>query len=161
MKNELFREKALKKMSSPEQLNEYIRVTNPGVWTALFAVIIFLVGVCVWGVLGKIESTVVAFAISDGSEAVCYLKDADSVSSITEGQTVEIGDVSYTVASISEVKQVKDCEFINGNDYAKHVGLLSDEDWVYEIAISGQVPAGEYDAKIVTESISPMSFILN
>ena len=161
MKKELFREKALNKMSSPEQLNEYIRVTNPGVWTALFAVIILLIGVCVWGALGKIESTVDTFAISDGSEAVCYLKDADSVSSIAAGQTVEIGDATYTVASVSAAKQVKDCELISGNDYAKYVGSLSDEDWVYEIEITGSVPAGEYDAKIVTESISPMSFIFN
>ena len=37
MQNQLFREKSLEKVSSPEQLNDYIRVSNPGVWIAVAA----------------------------------------------------------------------------------------------------------------------------
>ena len=46
MKNGLFRKKALDQISSPEQLNDYIRVVNPSVWFMMIGVIIFLVGVC-------------------------------------------------------------------------------------------------------------------
>ena len=45
MDNQLFRKKSLDKVSSPEQLNDYIRVSNPGVWIALTAVIVLLFGV--------------------------------------------------------------------------------------------------------------------
>ncbi len=32
MEDPIFRKKSLDKLSSPEQLNDYIKVTNPGVW---------------------------------------------------------------------------------------------------------------------------------
>ena len=38
-KSKLFREKSLKAIESPEALNDYLRVTSPGVWLVLAAVI--------------------------------------------------------------------------------------------------------------------------
>ena len=49
MNSQLFRKKSVDKVSSPEQLNEYIRVANPGVWMVLAAIVILLAGVVVWG----------------------------------------------------------------------------------------------------------------
>ena len=42
MNQPLFRKKSVDKVSSPEQLNEYIRVANPGVWMVLAAIVILL-----------------------------------------------------------------------------------------------------------------------
>lgn len=47
MNNQIFRQKSLDRVSSPEQLNDYVRVSNPGVWTILLAVIVLLIGICV------------------------------------------------------------------------------------------------------------------
>ena len=47
MNQQLFRKKSVDKVSSPEQLNEYIRVANPGVWMVLAAIVILLAGVVV------------------------------------------------------------------------------------------------------------------
>ena len=44
MNEQLFRKKSVDKVSSPEQLNEYIRVANPGVWMVLAAIVILLAG---------------------------------------------------------------------------------------------------------------------
>jgi len=52
---DLFRKKNLDKISSPEQLNDYIRVTKPSVWLTLLAVLLLLVGMLVWSVLGTVE----------------------------------------------------------------------------------------------------------
>ena len=38
----VFRKKALERMSSPEQLTDYLCVTNPGIWVLLAAVILLL-----------------------------------------------------------------------------------------------------------------------
>ena len=51
----IFREKSLERVSSPEQLNDYIRVTTPSVWIVLIALVVLLVGMLAWGVLGRIE----------------------------------------------------------------------------------------------------------
>lgn len=51
----IFREKSIKRVSSPEQLNDYIRVTSPSVWIVLIALVVLLVGMLAWSVLGRIE----------------------------------------------------------------------------------------------------------
>ena len=51
----IFRKKSIERVSSPEQLNDYIRVTTPSVWLILIAVIILIIGTLIWGVFGRIE----------------------------------------------------------------------------------------------------------
>ena len=50
MSDNLFREKNLKRISSPESLNDYVKISNPGIWVLLVAVIVLLVGFLVWGI---------------------------------------------------------------------------------------------------------------
>mgnify|MGYP006872991714 CR=1 FL=1 len=45
------------KISSPEQLNNYIRVTSPGTWIILASVMIFLLGFFVWIFSGELILT--------------------------------------------------------------------------------------------------------
>lgn len=47
MNQQLFRKSSIERVSSPEQLNDYIKVTNSGVWLVLAAVIMLLVGTCI------------------------------------------------------------------------------------------------------------------
>lgn len=51
----LFRQKSINRISSPEQLNDYIRVTTPSVWIALLALVVLLVGMLAWSVFGRVE----------------------------------------------------------------------------------------------------------
>ncbi len=51
----IIRKKSIERVESPEQLNDYIRVTNPSVWLILIATIILIVGTLVWGVFGRIQ----------------------------------------------------------------------------------------------------------
>ncbi len=50
----IFRKKSLERVTSPEQLNDYIRVTTPSVWIILAATLILIIGTLVWAVFGKI-----------------------------------------------------------------------------------------------------------
>ena len=52
MNENLFRKKSVDRVSSPEQLNDYIRVANPSVWMVLAAVVILLAGVIVLRIFG-------------------------------------------------------------------------------------------------------------
>ena len=51
----IFREKSMERISSPDQMDEYIRVTTPSVWIALLALVILLIGILAWSVLGTME----------------------------------------------------------------------------------------------------------
>ena len=57
MSQPIFRQKSMEKISSPEQMNDYIRVSNPSVWMILAAVIVLLAGVCVWGMFGCLDTS--------------------------------------------------------------------------------------------------------
>ena len=48
MEESLFRKNSVEHISSPEQLNDYLRVTSPAIWVVLIAVIILLAGVLIW-----------------------------------------------------------------------------------------------------------------
>lgn len=52
--SELFREKSLERISTPEQLNDYIKVTTPSVWLVLIAVVVLLVGIMAWSIMGTV-----------------------------------------------------------------------------------------------------------
>ena len=54
MENSLFRKKSIDKISSPEKLDDYIRVTTPSVWITLIAILLLLVGAILWGTLGEL-----------------------------------------------------------------------------------------------------------
>lgn len=71
--NGIFREKSIDRVTGPESLNDYIRVTSPSVWIALLALVILLAGMLVWSVFGKIE-----------------VKDAD-------GEVKEIAPITYII----------------------------------------------------------------
>ena len=46
----IFREKSIERVTSPEKLNDYIKVTRPSVWLILLATLILIVGTSVWAV---------------------------------------------------------------------------------------------------------------
>ena len=55
MADSIFREKSLERVSSPEKLNDYIRVTTPSVWVILIATFLILFGAMVWSIFGRIN----------------------------------------------------------------------------------------------------------
>ena len=55
----IFRQKSIDRVSSPEQLNDYIRVTTPSVWLVLVAIILLLAGMVAWSVFGTVEAKAV------------------------------------------------------------------------------------------------------
>lgn len=157
MNEQLFRKKSVDRVSSPEQLNEYIKVSNPGIWMILAAIVILLVGAIVWGVLGTLDTTLPTVAVAENGELTVYVKEAD-IDSIEEGMTVRIGDKEGTITEISTTPTTVDGTF---SDYALHVGNLVNGEWVFAIRVSGEFADGVHNADIVVESVSPMSFILN
>ncbi len=51
----IFRQKSIQRVSSPEELNDYIRVTTPSVWVVLAALVVLLVGMLTWSIFGTLE----------------------------------------------------------------------------------------------------------
>ncbi|MCD8362238.1 MAG: hypothetical protein LUC98_04635 [Lachnospiraceae bacterium] len=147
------------RMSSPEQLNDYLKVCSPGVWLVLGAVILLLAGVCVWGIFGRLDTTLTAVALADGGSFTVYVSE-DDIFDIA-GKTVTVDGVDYEIADgeVSDTPVVVSTE--NFSDYALHVSGLETGEWVYGITFDAALAEGVYEAQITIESISPVSFVVN
>ncbi|MCI7691340.1 MAG: hypothetical protein MSR67_03005 [Oscillospiraceae bacterium] len=54
MNNSIFRQKSIDKITSPEKLDDYIKVTKPSVWITLIAIVLLLAGAVVWSIFGEV-----------------------------------------------------------------------------------------------------------
>ena len=59
MNESIFRQKSLERISSPEEIDNYIRVTRPSLWLALGVIILLLAALILWSVTARIEATMV------------------------------------------------------------------------------------------------------
>lgn len=155
--NNIFRKSSLDRVSSPEQLNEYIKVSRPSVWLILGAVIILLIGVCVWGVFGTLTSTKHGVMVVQGNKADCYVS-VEEAKVITPGMEVKVVSSVGTITAVASAPMEITDDF---DAYALYLSGLKMGDWVVLMNVDISVPDGAYMAVIITESISPISFVLN
>lgn len=139
MNEEIFRKKNLARIKSPENLDDYIRVSNPGVWLLLISVIILLAGACVWGIFGHIDSTVASTVCVENDAAVCYISDED-LDSVEPGMTVSFAGTEAVIDKIGEKEELGYACILKADRH---------------------VPDGLYEGTIVTHSVKPLSFVLN
>ncbi|MBR1560966.1 MAG: hypothetical protein IJ646_12065 [Clostridia bacterium] len=137
MENQLFRQKTLDRVSSPDQLQDYMRVTSPGIWLLLGAVVALLIGLIVLSSVGTLETTVNVEAEAAGDKLYVALPDARA-DEIKPGMTLRVG------------AQETKIEYVYENDQEEPFCTATLD-----------VPDGSYDAVIVTEAISPIRFLLN
>lgn len=121
---------------SPDQLNDYLRVTNPGVWAVFAVVFLIIAAFFAWSLAGTIETLADAKAVvSDGSAELIVLGSEGEA--VQKGMTVRVDKKEYSILDVRE------------DEYGRTVAYTAVD-----------LPDGSYDAKIVTESITPISFLL-
>lgn len=97
MKKSIFRKASLEHLSSPEQLDQLVQVTNPLGWVALLAML-FLVGAAIsWGFLGAIPTKVAGAGI---------LISPGGVKELVAGVSGQVLDVYFEVGDHIQQDQV-------------------------------------------------------
>ena len=89
-----YRQKTLAKLSTPDELNDYLKVTNPGVWAVLIAVILLLVGTLVWACVGTLKTKADGRATVTGGMAAIVVSDAYTLES---GMPATVGTAECTI----------------------------------------------------------------
>lgn len=101
MSRQVFRKVALDRLSSPEQLDQLVKITTPSGWLALVALIILLGMLLGWAIFGTVPSQVSgpAILIPTGGIKNVASPFAGQVSEllVTAGQTMEAGQVVATI----------------------------------------------------------------
>ena len=137
MDKQLFRKQSIDRISSPEQLQDYMRVTSPGIWMVLTAIIVMLAGLIICSSIGTVETSYAVEADVKAGEASIVL-DKDTEYTVKEGMTLRVAGEDITI---------------------ENVRRLDSGETVVTAEVSLQ--DGTYDAKIVTERITPITFLLN
>lgn len=157
MNNNLFREKSIKKISSPEQINYYIKTSNPSIWIILSAVAILLIGVLTWAVFGELEITVPTVTVCENGKVYCYISEND-MEKITDNSYARIESSEYSLDNISKLP-VPASDVISS--YGLHIGNFESDEWVYIAEIESALEDGIYKTNIIIESVSPISLLMN
>ncbi len=165
-KTKLFREKSLEAVESPESLNDYLRVTSPGVWLVMAAVIALLAGGILWGIFGHIRTTV-RFPVAVGPDKqVCYVGYSSAEAVLARGVV--------TITGRSAEKGGEAADYLLKTDGEFGVAFVSEEtpagvlatrlvrmgDPVVEIPVITDLPEGVYEGEAVTEDLQPISLLL-
>lgn len=154
----IFREKSIRQISSPEQLDDYVRSVGPGVWLCLGAVLALLAGVCVWGVFGRLDTTLTVPVIVESGEALCLIPEAEA-GRVQEGMALSLEGVQGSLGPLSQRPEALGRET---DPYLLHLTGLEEGAWVYTAAAVGlDLPDGVYQGALTLESVAPMSFVVN
>ena len=134
----LFRKESMDRISSPEQLNDYLHVTNPTVWAVMAAIIVLLVGVIIWGSAATIDSYAVGTAQVQDGNLILLFDDAQLARSVQAGMTVAVGETESVITSVDRTE--------NGAVFAAAPTTLSD---------------GNYPARVVYKQTQVLRLLFN
>lgn len=103
MSSKIFRKVALERLSSPEQLDQLMQVTNPTGWLALGAMIVLLAAAAAWGVYGSIptEAEGEGILIRQGGVAELVATGTGPVDELL----VAVGDVITKGQVVARIRQ--------------------------------------------------------
>ncbi|MBE6997290.1 MAG: hypothetical protein E7427_03870 [Ruminococcaceae bacterium] len=96
----VYRKASVERISSPEQLNDYLRVTNLSVWIVLAAVVLLLVGTLIWASLTYIGSSVSGVAAVDDGVMTVRFDDPALEKNVEAGMSVTVGDTASPIISV-------------------------------------------------------------
>ena len=135
-KASIFRKETLERISSPEQLTDYLRVTTPGLWIVFAAIVAMLIGFFTWMSVGIIETTVPVGVSMQNHNAEVAIISSDST--MEKDMTLRVGGEETVILSTST------------DNLGRTVGTA-------EV----NLPDGTYEGSLVTESIHPIQFLIS
>ena len=158
MGNPVFRQKSIEKISSPEQMNDYIRVSNPSVWMILAAVIVLLAGVFVWGLFGRLDSDFQTGGVCKDGSLTVYVSE-ENFAKISEKAVISVDGAELALSDIpSSPVRLDD----NADPYLLHLTGASAGDWVYVLKVDAAgMKDGIISVSVITERVRPLDFVLN
>ena len=125
-------------ISSPEQLNDYLKVTNPKIWMLLVAVVLLVGGLLLWSGFTTMESYATGTARAVGGELAVTFDDPNKALKVQPGMEMQVGDVKTEVLTVGFDE--------NGNLVA---------------SAQAHIPDGSYAVRVGYKTEQVLSMLLN
>ncbi|MGH1518486.1 NHLP bacteriocin system secretion protein [Chryseobacterium sp. JK1] len=110
-----FRKEALEKLSTPEKLDQLIKVTGPKAWIALFTIFIALGTGIGWAILGTVKTKLDAVGVVLGGEVheVVATSQGQLIKlNVSLGDQVKEGDIIATIQQPELYQQIEDAKAV-------------------------------------------------
>lgn len=154
----IFRKESLDRISSPEEYDQYLQVTGPGIWIVMSAIVLVLVGAIVWSILGRLNTTMEVAVVSKGDSVVCVIPAQAEASAKKSTMKIVIADEVYDLKDAGRSPQ----KLTAGGAYDELLSCGYAEGAVVSfLDVETQLPEGVYVGKIQVEQVAPISFIVN
>lgn len=142
------------RVSSPEQLNEHIRVMNPAAWAAFGVILLLLIAAVIWAAVGTITVRAGVGVLADGQSVVCY---ASPDTAMEPGMCVSVGEKEGVIRSVEPAAQLLTDE--NRSEATDLAGLETGDPYcLAQIDLAG-LEAGAYKGTLTLETIHPICFV--
>lgn len=152
----------IQRITSPEQLNDYIHVTNTGIWIILASILVFLLGFVCWIFAGTLEVSFASYLCNDGATSLAFITP-DNASKLKQGMTVRIPDtrINGTVAKV-DTSATPYSEIINlvGETNADLMGIHQGDKLMKVNVNILDAPEKVSRAVYVVDTVRPLSFLL-
>ena len=165
--NKIYNEEALRRISSPDQLNGFIRTSGSGVWFVLAAIMLVLIGVIVWGFMGSFEVTLEVRGGTYNGNSVCFVFPAErdgiypglQVRYLSPDKTTQKGIISsISTAPISYEEACK--KFSTG--LVNRLGFIPGVELYQVDLLLNEPPRNEFaTVKIIQQTVQPSHLLFN
>ena len=138
MEQPVLKKENVERVSSPEQLSDYLHVTTPAIWVVLAAVLLLLGSLFVWSSVTAVESYAAGEAEVRSGVLTLRFDDAEKAAFVEAGMNVKVGDLVMPVLSVG-----------------------SDEDGNPIAAAKADLPDGSYAASVGYRSTQIIDMLFN
>lgn len=151
-----------KRLRSPDDMDRYLKITNPSGWIALCACAAVLIGALVWVFFGTVSARVQAFGVCKDGQTFCFLTTED-YSKVHTGDTAMVFGIKMKVSDVSTIPNSREeANDMTGSHYL--TDTMMPQTWGYRCVFeseSGENPPEmvPLNVQITTNVIRPISLL--
>lgn len=159
----MFRETALRKMSSADDLDRYLKVTNPSAWVLIGAITALIIAAIIWGLTASLPITTSTVGVLKNGEILCFAPLDGNTIATTDSKVTACGLETHIISVNNNPHSQREVAAAIGSDYT--VESLRLAQWSYKIIValpdelSTWEEGDDVPVLITTKEIAPLSYL--
>jgi hypothetical protein len=160
---QMFRETALRKMSSADDLDHYLKVTNPSAWILIGAVAVLIVAGFIWGLTASLPVSTTTTGVIKNGQIACFLPLDDNATVTTDSKVTAAGRETRIDSVDEDPYSKREVSEAIGSDYTTESLDLSQ--WSYKVVVelpndmSSWEEGDDVPVVITMKEVAPLVFL--
>ena len=161
--SQMFRESAMRKMSSADDLDHYLKVTNPSAWILIGTLAVLLVVAFIWGLTASLPVTTTTTGVLKNGEIVCFVPLSEKADVTTDSKVTAASYETHIASISSSPYSQREVAAEIGSDYT--VSSLDIAQWSCKVTVALPDEITWWDegddvpVQITTKEVAPLSYL--